>query len=772
MIIEHVYIQSFGRLNNLNATLGSGVNIVNGKNEAGKSTFCNFIKFILYGAIGPKNEPYKYLSWDTGRAAGYLDLIMDDERKIRIEREAFFTSAKDGRQVLVNRCQSYDLESNRPILQNKIPGEELLGVTLDIFENTIFIRQIDDNKVEGKALASSAENIIFSADEEINIDSALEQLEIVRTSLVNKKGTSGKLQELSTKRDELEHSLFEQEANSADIIRLKNKIAKDEFGIDKSNAVFAQVDLKRTNVINYNLKKDMAKRQQLYYEVKAVEEQRDNLKKCTNHANGKIYEQAFIDDLKTSIGEIEKVNAARSSAEKIKEETNEKFYTIKDKAAKLEQVGGNKENIEKIKKKVESIHAKVSNSQLSYFIFLIIGLIFVALGAVVTILQLFDPIIIAYIILITGAVLIIVSFVLLIRYLKFKKQQDAFLKEKGMANYQEYMSVISFALNDNEYIMLIKSEKEKAENDFKKINDQYNSIVSKAVEYLQEYRFTTTNEIDIILDLQNAIKECELLKTKIEALDERIDDKHKTMDVIDDHLKQYSDDYLKNVIKQDFDDEEYSKYNIDEINKQYTAYSQQIERQKAALNQTKIELAKLEAVYPDPATTAENFYTAKEQCDELRERYLSIELAMEALDIARNKMKDGLSPKIAESASNYISVLSNGKYTKIGLTNDFDVTYDDVDGTPREISQLSAGTADIAYLAMRFALIENLYKLNKPPFIFDESFSRLDPIRLKNVLTLLADLTNNGLQCLIFTCHGREEAILKQYTKYLVHNIQ
>ena len=73
---------------------------------------------------------------------------------------------------------------------------------------------------------------------------------------------------------------------------------------------------------------------------------------------------------------------------------------------------------------------------------------------------------------------------------------------------------------------------------------------------------------------------------------------------------------------------------------------------------------------------------------------------------------------------------------------------------------------------MRFALIENLYKFNKPPFIFDESFSRLDNVRLTNVLTLLADLTNNGLQCLIFTCHGREEAVLKKYTQYIVHNIQ
>ena len=49
MILEKIEIGSFGKLNNMVLNLSDGENIVRGGNESGKTTICNFIKFIFYG---------------------------------------------------------------------------------------------------------------------------------------------------------------------------------------------------------------------------------------------------------------------------------------------------------------------------------------------------------------------------------------------------------------------------------------------------------------------------------------------------------------------------------------------------------------------------------------------------------------------------------------------------------------------------------------------------------------------------------------------------
>ncbi len=50
MIISCIHIQSFGKINNLTLELDGGINIITGENESGKSTICNFIKFVFLRA--------------------------------------------------------------------------------------------------------------------------------------------------------------------------------------------------------------------------------------------------------------------------------------------------------------------------------------------------------------------------------------------------------------------------------------------------------------------------------------------------------------------------------------------------------------------------------------------------------------------------------------------------------------------------------------------------------------------------------------------------
>ena len=56
MIIESISIKSFGMINDLTLDFSSGMNVIVGQNESGKSTIAAFIKYMLYG-FGNESAP-------------------------------------------------------------------------------------------------------------------------------------------------------------------------------------------------------------------------------------------------------------------------------------------------------------------------------------------------------------------------------------------------------------------------------------------------------------------------------------------------------------------------------------------------------------------------------------------------------------------------------------------------------------------------------------------------------------------------------------------
>jgi uncharacterized protein YhaN len=56
MIIEKINIKSFGMLRDMSMEFSDSVNVIEGRNEAGKSTLAAFIKYMLYGFEGVDGE--------------------------------------------------------------------------------------------------------------------------------------------------------------------------------------------------------------------------------------------------------------------------------------------------------------------------------------------------------------------------------------------------------------------------------------------------------------------------------------------------------------------------------------------------------------------------------------------------------------------------------------------------------------------------------------------------------------------------------------------
>ena len=92
MNIEEIQINGFGNLNNKNIKLDKNLNIIYGKNEAGKSTLLRFIIAMFYGISKNKNggnmpEIDKYTPWNNSEFSGKLTYRLDNNERIEIFRE-------------------------------------------------------------------------------------------------------------------------------------------------------------------------------------------------------------------------------------------------------------------------------------------------------------------------------------------------------------------------------------------------------------------------------------------------------------------------------------------------------------------------------------------------------------------------------------------------------------------------------------------------------------------------------------------------------------
>jgi uncharacterized protein YhaN len=133
-------------------------------------------------------------------------------------------------------------------------------------------------------------------------------------------------------------------------------------------------------------------------------------------------------------------------------------------------------------------------------------------------------------------------------------------------------------------------------------------------------------------------------------------------------------------------------------------------------------------------------------------------------------LRDAVSPKIAKTSGKLLAGLSGGKYRTVFMDSDFGMSYSD-SGITRDISSLSAGSSDIAYISLRLALIDTLCKEFMPPLVFDESFARLDSERLALALSVVDASLSQNAQAIVFTCHEREKAIAKNVIKSTVLSI-
>ena len=142
MIIRHMQ-GTFGTLDSEQLRLDTGLNIIYAPNESGKSTWCAFLRAMLYGIdtsqrarAGFVPDKQKYAPWSGKPMAGELELEQSG-KCITIRR---WTEAKS---APLRGFSAVYTGTDIPVpgLTAADAGEQLTGVSAEVFARTAFIGQ-------------------------------------------------------------------------------------------------------------------------------------------------------------------------------------------------------------------------------------------------------------------------------------------------------------------------------------------------------------------------------------------------------------------------------------------------------------------------------------------------------------------------------------------------------------------------------------------------------------------------------------------------------
>jgi uncharacterized protein YhaN len=138
-------------------------------------------------------------------------------------------------------------------------------------------------------------------------------------------------------------------------------------------------------------------------------------------------------------------------------------------------------------------------------------------------------------------------------------------------------------------------------------------------------------------------------------------------------------------------------------------------------------------------------------------------LASAILQRTRQKFEQERQPGVISHAENFFTTITGGRYRRLFVPMDSpsEVAVEAANGSRRNPNQLSRGTQEQLYLALRFGLIREFGEQSERlPVIVDEVLVNFDPDRQKRAAEAFVSLSETN-QVLVFTCHPEMVELFK-----------
>ena len=757
MIIEKIVIGSFGLITDLTLEFSERVNVIEGQNESGKSTIAAFIKYMLYGFddrdVGEASERKKRINWNTGVAQGSMYVRVGDKRYL-ISRSTTPVSGT-ARETYKEEAAIIDLETGTPAFGKLSAGDVFFGVDRELFDNTAFIGQVGDTGINEITVRECIENILFSGSERLNCERAIAKINGKMTALLHEGGSGGAIVDLIKREESLEEKLAACEEDNRLVlereselhkIRERRSVAEDKQAkLHELNSCYSNVMLIQTFDQLHGLEEQLEEKTEAY-----------NAFIADNSKDGFVPDEEYLAELSLARKEVNESYRNLGDAEDSYTDKKRAIgitHEIENAIEKSDAHGGEAE----LSRHASAYHRR---SVLSLMALILSGLLAVALAVfeILAIRESQGGLFIA--IYAVGALSAIAGGVIFaLELMKSSRALSALEKEFGTENYRDLIGKISVIAEARCRRDSIKCEQESAKSGVADAREQYEAAKLRLTALVRKWsEDSPTSELGGYLDgLEERIRD--FLKRKHELYEEKTG-----LEITVREIRRTLSDKSEIDVRAQVSPlkrKALSGVNYDEIITGISEIKEKIDEEDRLAFEVENELMLLKGRAGDPGDYYSRIQSVSERRRELQEKHKAYYLALDALKGAGENLRREISPRLAEYATNMMSTMTDRKYTAFDVSEGLKVSFIDGAGESRSVDFLSGGTRDMAYIAMRCALIDMLYT-EKPPITFDESFAHQDNNRARAMMKAIKQLSDEGVQSFIFTCRNREATLASE----------
>jgi uncharacterized protein YhaN len=758
MIIEKISIKSFGMITDMTLEFSDTINVIEGQNEAGKSTIAAFIKYMLYGFSNVQDpdkitERNRFINWETGAAMGTMTVSVKGKRYL-ISRS---TVRVDGEQRDTYKEESTitDLETGVPAFGKVPAGEVFFGVEMDLFENTAFIGQIGDLRINEDSVSESIENILFSGSEKINNQRAASKVALKMETLLHRSGSGGVIYDLVRRGEDYDARFKRADEDNKQILAKEAKLHE----IKQARAAevermekLCDLDVCYRNVViiqNFDrlhaLEKELEEKNNEYNTF--VEE---------NMRAGYVPTGAYLTDIAVARRGVDDSYRALVEADRTHTEQKHAVGITKETEAAIEladELSGETNILSEIDKAKHNRFLDIiamAGGALALIASIIVE-IAAGSGVGATILRILFGVV--------GTASLGLIGTMLYFFMKNKAVVDGYAKKFSVLTEKELLDkldVIKEArakrdgmIRSTENARLaVEAAKERYALAKKELLDvivrwggepphsNLGEYLDKLEESVREYLARERQIMDERLEIETKVRELRTFlagKSEIDTRAQVPPFKRKVLNDIDHESILEGIEDCKNSIKE------------------YESLALMVEDELSGL--------KMRAI--DPGEVYSKIQENDEKVAGLKELHKAHYVALRAIEEASDNLREEISPRLGEFSTALMEIMTDKKYDSFDVSEGLRVTFKDKNGEDKSVDFLSGGTRDLAYVAVRMALIDMLYP-EKPPISFDESFAHQDNQRARSMMKAIECLASSGHQSFIFTCRAREGAIAKE----------
>ena len=799
------HIDNFGKLHDKDYVFNKSLNVFNGENGSGKSTFAAFLKAMLYGFDNKKEkgafekERNIYKPWQGGTYGGELEFEYQD-KNYKVVRKFGSTEKADEFHI-------YDATTNMEVdCFTKHLGDEIFDLDRNSFARSIFIGQNDCAFSTSDQINAKLGNVVESTNDINNYENAQKKLKDV----VNKLSPSRKTGSIRKRKDQIDtlrlelRELDNRETEYKKVATLmedqQNKrilLEKERAQLTKEQKFVSEAGTKIAEQNNYKQLCEIEKEK-----TKAFED-------VENFFGKECLSDEEISNITVDVhnlvkqGQSAEVYKLSNEEEKTYEELGERLNNgAADEAMLFEAIAGNIESIEetrKIKgelsdKKVELTNLenlfqtneakrnqnipKVENAGKSVLmgasVLAVVAVVFLILAVVnVAKKSLFTPFIAITVVAVVLAVIFIITSkkqkrvaeVELARYMQNKRDEDdrEMRSLTALRNKIQEMENRIVEINKEISAFLFSYElgvdsEEKYQTmlyELRGLKETYDDLHQKDVTYHnanRDYEFLNRRIYDYLRqffeELDNTPEE---YTEKIGILTNKVTEyklAKEAMEVAKAARKEFKDSHddedLVAEYKINHSLEELNR-RIDDIDENLNEIRDDIEKYNRQMNDLSDQL--------DERDEKLDLLATLEKEQEKEQNYYNVaEKTIEFLTQAKEQFTSRYKTPVNNAFKKYYQHITGEDNENWQLDANISIKMKQ-EGAYREVDWLSSGYQDLVGICMRLALVEAMFPLDKSFLILDDPFVNLDEDKLDKANELL-DLISQDYQVIYFTCHS------------------